>query len=195
MKIFISILILILSFQSLIKADDIRDFEIEGISIGDSLLDFFNEEEIINNIEDYYNDNKYKLTEFYKPKNFTKYDSLKFHYNSKDQNYKIISISGINFYKNNILKCHDDMKIIDKEISSLFINLVRNTEDQIHPVDTTGKSTTKAIRYWFSDKSLISIVCYDWSEELYKKNQWTDNLQLEISLSEFNKWLKFKAFN
>ena len=32
------ILILTLSFQTLVKADDIRDFEIEGISIGDSLL-------------------------------------------------------------------------------------------------------------------------------------------------------------
>ncbi len=29
-------------------ADDIRDFEIEGMSIGDSLLDYFSEEEITN---------------------------------------------------------------------------------------------------------------------------------------------------
>ena len=28
------------------KADDIRDFEIEGMSIGDSLLGFFNEDSI-----------------------------------------------------------------------------------------------------------------------------------------------------
>ncbi len=195
MKIFLSVLILIFTLQSLSNADDIRDFEIEGMSIGDSLLDHFSEEEIIKNIEDYYNDNKYKMTEFYKPKNFTQYDSLKFHYNSKDENYKIISISGINFYEKNILKCHDDMKKIDKEISSLFKNLEKNKEDQIHPVDKTGKSTTKAIRYWFSDESLISIVCYDWSEELYKKNGWTDNLQLEISLNEFNEWLRLKAFN
>ena len=36
MKIFLSILIIILNFQSLTKADDIRDFELEGMSIGDS---------------------------------------------------------------------------------------------------------------------------------------------------------------
>ena len=35
-----------LSFQSLTKADDIKDFEIEGISIGDSLLDYFTKNEI-----------------------------------------------------------------------------------------------------------------------------------------------------
>ena len=39
MKRLLLILILTLSFQTLTKADDIRDFEIEGISIGDSALD------------------------------------------------------------------------------------------------------------------------------------------------------------
>ena len=41
MRNFLLILILTFSFQSLSKADDIRDFEIEGMSIGDSALDFF----------------------------------------------------------------------------------------------------------------------------------------------------------
>ena len=44
----ILILILTLNFQSWTKADDIKDFEIEGISIGDSLLDFYSEEKILN---------------------------------------------------------------------------------------------------------------------------------------------------
>ena len=43
------ILILTFSFQSLTKADDIRDFQIEGISVGDSLLDYFSENEIKSN--------------------------------------------------------------------------------------------------------------------------------------------------
>ena len=41
MKRLLLILILTFSFQSWTKADDIRDFEIEGMSIGDSALDFF----------------------------------------------------------------------------------------------------------------------------------------------------------
>ena len=48
MKRLLLILILTFSFQNLTKADDIRDFEIEGISIGDSLLDYFSQEEINN---------------------------------------------------------------------------------------------------------------------------------------------------
>ena len=47
MRVFLAVLVLIFSLQSWTKADDISDFEIEGISIGDSLLDYYNEEEIL----------------------------------------------------------------------------------------------------------------------------------------------------
>jgi len=46
MRVFIAVLVLIFSLQSWTKADDIRDFEIEGISVGDSLFDHFSEKEI-----------------------------------------------------------------------------------------------------------------------------------------------------
>ena len=39
------ILILIFSFQSLTKADDIREFELEGISIGDNLFNHITKEQ------------------------------------------------------------------------------------------------------------------------------------------------------
>ena len=48
------ILILTFSFQTLTKADDIKDFQIEGMSIGDSLLDFYSKSKIISNEENYY---------------------------------------------------------------------------------------------------------------------------------------------
>ena len=62
MKIILIILISIFGFQSLTKADDIRDFEIEGISIGDSLLDFYSTGEIESL------DDNFKV--FYKDKEF-----------------------------------------------------------------------------------------------------------------------------
>ena len=62
MKRLLLILILTLNFQTLTKADDIRDFEIEGMSIGDSLLNLFSEEELIEqfkgNIYNYPNSNR-----------------------------------------------------------------------------------------------------------------------------------------
>ena len=46
MKIFLTILIVIFSLQFWGKADDIRDFQIEGISVGDSALNYFSKSEI-----------------------------------------------------------------------------------------------------------------------------------------------------
>ena len=46
MRIILSIFILIFSLQSWSKAEDIRDFEIEGMSIGKSVLDYFDIKEI-----------------------------------------------------------------------------------------------------------------------------------------------------
>jgi hypothetical protein len=51
MKKFLAILILIFTLPTPSQADDIRDFQIEGMSIGDSLLDYFSEEEIKTNIK------------------------------------------------------------------------------------------------------------------------------------------------
>ena len=80
MRVFIAVLVLIFSFQSLSKADDIRDFEIEGMSIGDSLLDYFSEDEIKNGfIEDYYkykSNKKYITVEFYELPFFKTYDGI-----------------------------------------------------------------------------------------------------------------------
>ena len=49
MKVFIAVIVLIFSLQSWTKANDIRDFEIEGMSIGNSLLEFMSLDEINNN--------------------------------------------------------------------------------------------------------------------------------------------------
>ena len=59
MKRLLLILILTFSFQSLSKADDIRDFQIEDMSIGDSALDYFSKKDIKKN------------SRFYRVKTFT----------------------------------------------------------------------------------------------------------------------------
>ena len=61
MRILLVILILLINSETFSKADDISDFEIEGMSIGDSLLDFFTENEIKRTI---YKKTKYKDKSF-----------------------------------------------------------------------------------------------------------------------------------
>mgnify|MGYP006875000944 CR=1 FL=1 len=58
MKRLLLILILTFSFQTLTKADDIRDFQIEGMSLGDSALDFATKSEIIS-LKNSYKDKGY----------------------------------------------------------------------------------------------------------------------------------------
>ena len=49
MKQLFFVIILIINFQLSTKADDISDIQIGGISIGESLLEYYSEEEIIKN--------------------------------------------------------------------------------------------------------------------------------------------------
>ena len=64
-------------------ADEISDFQIEGISLGDSLLDYMTEEEILEEIElnkdiYLYKDEPNKYSEVYTFKNLKKYEAVSF---------------------------------------------------------------------------------------------------------------------
>ena len=47
--------LILFTLQTPSQADDIRDFQIEGMSIGDSALDYFSETHLIKNTWDYTN--------------------------------------------------------------------------------------------------------------------------------------------
>ena len=66
MRLFLSVLVLIFSLQSWTKADDIKEFEVEGMSIGDSALDFFSSIEIDNAIDESYPDRRFLILTIYK---------------------------------------------------------------------------------------------------------------------------------
>ena len=91
MKKILLIFILTFSIQISAKADDINAFEIEGMSVGDSLLNYVDESKIIKNIRSYYenfsSDNFYAtgLSEDF----FKVYDSVDIHLKKNDSKYKI----------------------------------------------------------------------------------------------------------
>ncbi len=195
-KIFSIILIVTLSLQSLVKADDIRQFEIEGISIGDSLLNYFSEEEILKNIKWHYNDdktnNKFVIVEFYDLKSLEHYHGIQFGIKTEDKNYKIYVIAGAILYENNINDCYLKMKEIDNELSIIFKDSARQeSKDAIYRGDKSGKSTFSSIYYFFDDnnknasrKANASVQCYDFDEEYSS----SDNLRVGIRSSEFRDW-------
>ena len=123
MKKFITILVLILSLQSWTKADDIRDFEIEGISIGDSLLEYFSEKEIKKKIIDGYSSDKYLTIQFKKKhRNFKTYDAMHINILKNDKKMKIYALHGMKEYIDNIKGCKKEKTKIFEEINSLFKN-------------------------------------------------------------------------
>ena len=77
MRVFIAVLVLIFSLQSWTKADDVRDFEIEGISIGDSLLDYYSEEEIKQTYAGIYPNKKFFQTDIKHSSKFETYKLLR----------------------------------------------------------------------------------------------------------------------
>ena len=103
MRIYIYILLLILNIQSFTNADDIKDFEIEGMSVGDSLLDFFNKNQIDNFLNyDEGTDLKFRISEFYETGNFkiNNYDVMQVYYKPNDKKYIIWGIRGALFCEN-----------------------------------------------------------------------------------------------
>ena len=89
--------LILFSFSAPSFADDISDFQIEGMSVGDSLLDYFSKKEIKDNINiNYYANNEYTSVQFELP-SFEIYDSVSLNYKTDDKKYTIVSVAGVFF--------------------------------------------------------------------------------------------------
>tara|TARA_B100001250_G_C19505592_1_gene659372 strand:- start:102 stop:671 length:570 start_codon:yes stop_codon:yes gene_type:complete len=184
MRIFIAVVVFIFSLQFLTKADDIRDFQIEGMSIGDNLLDYYSKVEIKSNEKKYYKKKDY-IPVWIKNSNFKDYDGVQFHYQKIQTDYIIVGIEGIIFYKDNMEDCYKKMNEIDKIFMNSFSSLKRKDYGITkHPGDKSGKSTAKDIVYFFNSEDAMYVKCFDWS----KKMGFGDNLRVGLKTKELNHW-------
>ena len=187
MRVFLSVLILIISLQCWTKADDIRDFEIEGMSIYDSLLDFV-EINYINSDKEYlYKSKKYYTVQV--RKDYEVFDSIQVAIKDKDKKYIIQSLAGKIYYRNNnIDECYELLNDIDSNISETLEDLIidRIVTGRIsHTFDKTGESTTDGILFILKNESNLYVYCTDWSD----KQNYTDNLKVQIRSKEYSNWL------
>ena len=192
MKTFLTLFILL--FSSSVVAEDISDFQIEGMSIGDSLLDYFSEKEIKNNImKEYYQgfqDQSFVAIEFYNHSSFKTYESVQFNIKRNDKNYKIYSITAANFYRDKIEECILKLDEISKEFSILFQNVEHGVlEKRSHFIDTTGQSYTLGFYYIFETNDAVVVECYDWSKKFTNEKGWIDKLSIALDTKEFSDWL------
>ncbi len=196
MKFLLIIVLTIFGFQSWTKADDISDFQIEGMSIGDSLLDFYTKKEIKKFMKDYYpKSKKFYLLEndFSKYKN---YENVQFAFKKKDKKFLIYGISGAIFYEKNIKECLPKMREIEKELNIIFKNTeIKQYGEAILNRDDTDKSKQLAqTQYLFSNGGVISIECTDWSEKFTKKYNYIDNLSITIYSNEYADFVRYEAY-
>ena len=188
MRVFLAVLVLIFSLQSWTRADDISDFEIEGISIGDSALDFFTESEIKDNIrKNQYEGSDGKFFDvLIKKNNFEIYKKITLSFKKNDKSYKIYSLGGLIYYDNDTERCNADYKKIADEVESLFPNhtkdLMVNTK---HPQDPSGKSVLNGTLFIDNSGSGAEVSCYSWSEEINIE----DYVLVAIDSAEFSNWL------
>ena len=190
MKRLLLVLILSLSFQSLTRADDIRDFEIEGMSIGDSLLDYMSKEEIKKkmNAESsfWYKTNAY-VSILIKSDNFKVYDEIGIVIEPTDNNFIVHSIEGTFNYNDNISECYKKQNIITSDLKDMFYDNVKfNTFTREDSADKSGKSTSKYNDFEFPDDSAIRVICYDMDKDFIDPN---DQLYLAIVSKQFMKWI------
>ena len=192
MKTFIAVLVLIFSLQSLTQADDIRDFEIEGMSVGDSLLDYYTESEIINTKPLYYNDKTFYQIAF--PINNGTYEYASFNLKENDKRYIIYALKGLNDVDGKKKECLDMKKLITKDVLSIF----KNSEEEIYTSDfnnTLGNSISYVSDFKL-DNGFIRVFCTIWDKENEEVAQygWFDSLNVVLSNTEFLDWLNNKAY-
>ncbi len=189
MKKILLVLLIIFSIQSLSKADDISEFEIEGISIGDSLLSFFTKEEIDNSLGKFYNDDTYLVSVLPTIYKDSMYEYIQVHYRKNDRKYIVKSIDGL--IDVDIKECLELQNKVVGEISSIFKNINKvGPFIYKHGADESGKSTTKHFEWRFK-KAVIEVVCYDF----VKPMTWLDGLNVAITSNEISDWLNNIAYN
>ena len=177
MRVFIAVLVLIFSLQSWTKADDISEFEIEGMSVGDSMLDFITKKKII----------KMKRTSQNKLIKYARinyrngleiYDAVQIFWHIEDKKYIIAALGGIIEYDNDIESCKKKMTLIVSEIKDQinFKSSERTTQKSSY--DKNGK--VHMITNYLENGDLINIQCYEFSEPYKKKYNYVDALKVMV---------------
>ncbi len=184
------VLVVIFSFSAPSFADDISDFEIEGMSVGSSLLDYLGEKDIDRRSNPYPNR---KFSETYTDKSLETYESVSIAYKPKDKNKKIYSLRGIIYIS--FRDCERKKLGIVEELKDLFGNSanVYKQNKQRHQADRSGKSFYSAT-YFDLDNGTVSVTCTDWSEKITWDKKWYDTLDVSIHSQEFSDFLTNKAY-
>ena len=183
-------------------ADDISDFQIEGISIGDSLLDYMTEDEILKEMKKSTNAYSHlkepnKYLEVYLFKDFLSYDKISFfvknnstneYVTNKNEKYTIVFIRGLIDYPEDFDSCIAKRDGVVEVLSEMFQNEDQHEYKGIHRGDPSGNSIIDGYIIYFSSGANIQAQCNNFEETWRIKNNQTEGLSVAILSDEIAKW-------
>ena len=181
--------IILFTLQTASQADDIRDFQIEGMSIGDSALDYFSKKEIKNGVITFYSGSKdfFNLSLFNSKSD--SYDQVSLHLKKDDKNYIIYSLSGEIHFANDMKGCNIKRAEIIDELNSVFENAKQRSYDYKYTAMDDGKSVAEITDFMLDDGSAVRVYCVDWTKATEKKRDFIDVLSVDISTKSVLDWL------
>ena len=204
MKKIFFLIILVLSFQPLSLADNIRYFQIEGMSIGDSALDYFSESQLEDNEQGWHNYSYNEYSTSYMPGKGI-YNWFLVSYKNDDGNFIIEALAG-GIEKSNYdnKECNNKLDAVALNISELFKNTVQEekksyelTENAAQTYPFTGKSTVTSLSFNFLDGAKIILACYNVDKDTKKNESFlksilkqSDSFRIDARSSTFANYLK-----
>lgn len=172
----------------------VKDFKVEGISVGDSLLTYFSEEHILEfqrkvdikgnpiNIEDnIYIDSSFDNFQF------ETYQSLQAYYKVNDKDYTILTIGGAIFYGADKQKCMNKLFEV-RDILKEQYKTPKITENlnQVPYESDMGDTLYNDISFIFENNEMIMISCNDFDNELLNVQDYFD---LQIYSAEITQYM------
>ena len=204
MKKLLGILVLGLLLSTSAYTDNIKDFRIEEISIGDSALNYFSETQLEDNELDWHNFSyKEYSTSLLPGKDI--YDWLQISYKSDDDNFTIEGLVGILVIKNyDNEKCNRKLNTVALNISELFKNTAQEKKksyklfaDSSRTYPFAGKSTVTSLSFNFMDGAKIILACYNMDKEANENKSYLtsvlkqkDSFRIDVRSSAFENYLK-----
>jgi len=175
-KIFFFI-IFVLTLQHASLADGIWDFKIEGMSIGDSALNYFDERQLEDGEQGWHNYSYKKFSTSLVPGKGI-YDWFLVSYRSDDDNFIIKALVG------GLEKTNYDNKECNNKLDAVALSApesVKNTRQDKKKYELTsnasrtypftGKSTVTSLSFNFQDEGEIILECYN----IHKENNQNDS--------------------
>lgn len=163
------IIFLVSSFYSSIcLSNDIKEFEIGEISVGKSLLEFVNENQIdfIRDSQQYPKD-KYIIYDITKILTIEGFDFVDVMTKKNDKKYIIVAISAAIYY-DELDECLKLKTEIQKEIESLFNANDKQETKFPSKQDSTGKSMVYGAQYYtqpYPSNEAIIVNCYHMTKD------------------------------